>query len=86
MGKLYAIDPYVKKPRRASVARRRLLHKKYKERCTMLLMTSKKASRSVPRDLDFVFIDGDHKYIYLGELSDYDFRFKSERFSCILVE
>jgi predicted O-methyltransferase YrrM len=63
--KLYLIDPYVDQDdasgdRRYEDAKRYLA--KYGSKIKFIRLTSEKAANEIPDNLDFVYIDGSHKY------------------------
>ncbi len=69
IGHLYAIDPYFDRDGRYKTVTEQLLPY---ENCTLIRKTSHNASSIVPNNLDFVFIDGNHKYkAVLEDLNDW---------------
>lgn len=75
MGHLYCIDPYINREHRHGIVNKLL--KEY-DNCTFLRMKSHDAVQKVPDNLDFVFIDGDHRYrIVLQDLYDWVPKLKS---------
>lgn len=69
LGYLYCIDPYIHRTPRYKKVDKQLSQF---NNCTLLRMKSHAAVDKVPDDLDFVFIDGDHRYaIVLQDLYDW---------------
>lgn len=72
---LYAIDPYFKRDGRYEEIEQLLSDF---SKCTLLRMTSDDAVNSIPSELDFIFVDGDHSYdVVLSDLINYVPKIKS---------
>lgn len=66
--KLYLVDPYLFHPEKYkehpfNIAKKNL--KKYSDRIVWIKLRSEQAIDKIPKDVDFVYIDGDHSYDYV---------------------
>lgn len=72
---LYAIDPYIGREPRYQETKEQL--SQYPN-VTLIRDTSDEAAKSIPDDLDFIFIDGNHSYeAVLSDLENYVPKMKS---------
>lgn len=72
---LYAIDPYFRRDERHEEVKKALAPY---PNCTLLRNTSDEAASIVPDEIDFVFIDGDHRYkAVMSDLKNYVPKIKS---------
>lgn len=61
-GRLYCIDPYPDGEAIHNIAKRHLYRQKVSDRIVMLSCNSEQAVASLPQQIDFIFVDGDHSY------------------------
>ena len=75
LGHLYAVDPYANREGRFKIISK-LLGKQ--DKCTFIRDTSEGAANSLPDEMDFIFIDGDHSYKAVkSDLNNYVPKLKS---------
>ncbi len=60
MERLYLVDNYLEHKEHYSIASRKLA--RYYSKTVFLVSDSDKASRLIPEQVDFIYIDGDHSY------------------------
>lgn len=61
-GTLYCVDPYLGGTTVFSICQRHLRRLGVSDRIVMVRQTSREALAVLPRDMDFVFVDGDHSW------------------------